>query len=605
MIMTSGIPRLATEVENPSPPQLEGTWWYVGGSGSNNYTKIQDAIDNASDGDTVFVFHGTYIGYVIANKAIHILGEDKNTTIIIGYFAYTLSIVTDYVSINGFTIQNNARQGEGVRIDSSYNTFTDNIIDIPDDRIRLYGHNNTISNNIIKNTYLYISNDDNIISGNTFINYYNDSDINDYYGVYLLDCWNNMISNNSFVHSGVFISLENMCNNFVINNLVNGKPLRYHFNESNQILDDESGQIILVNCNNITIKNQEISNTTVGIQLAESNSCLITTNHIIGNRYGICINGQENFVDDNDITNNRYALEISGEHNKVTYNTISHNHFGIYLDDSSDYNTISENTIGNNYNSILLDQGSDFNNLLTNIIEYNKEAIQISGDSNTLSGNTITHNNDSGILLDYCDFNIVSNNSITNNSLGLTITHCDSNNIIKNIVSGNNNNGISLIGDNNSLYLNLINNNTQNGIQVLSGSNNNISVNILTSNDNGISLIKSRNGRITNNNITLNSESGITLNCSYNNMISTNRISQNEKGIKLISSTNNTIITNNFLRNRRHALFENCTNKWDENYWGRPRLLPKLIFGIQNNQDEWLPFFDIDWHPSFRMYEIE
>ena len=33
-----------------------GNTLYVGGNGSGNYTKIQDAIDNASDGDTVFVF---------------------------------------------------------------------------------------------------------------------------------------------------------------------------------------------------------------------------------------------------------------------------------------------------------------------------------------------------------------------------------------------------------------------------------------------------------------------------------------------------------------------------------------------------------------------
>jgi len=34
---------------------IEGNTLYVGGSGFGNYTKIQDAIDNASDNDTVFV----------------------------------------------------------------------------------------------------------------------------------------------------------------------------------------------------------------------------------------------------------------------------------------------------------------------------------------------------------------------------------------------------------------------------------------------------------------------------------------------------------------------------------------------------------------------
>ena len=39
---------------------LDGNTLYVSGSGPNNYTKIQDAIDNESKGYTVFVYSGTY-----------------------------------------------------------------------------------------------------------------------------------------------------------------------------------------------------------------------------------------------------------------------------------------------------------------------------------------------------------------------------------------------------------------------------------------------------------------------------------------------------------------------------------------------------------------
>jgi len=32
----------------------DGRTLYVGGNGPNNYTRIQDAVDDASDGDTIF-----------------------------------------------------------------------------------------------------------------------------------------------------------------------------------------------------------------------------------------------------------------------------------------------------------------------------------------------------------------------------------------------------------------------------------------------------------------------------------------------------------------------------------------------------------------------
>ena len=37
-----------------------GNIQYVGGNGSGNYTAIQDAIDHAEQGDTIYVFKGTY-----------------------------------------------------------------------------------------------------------------------------------------------------------------------------------------------------------------------------------------------------------------------------------------------------------------------------------------------------------------------------------------------------------------------------------------------------------------------------------------------------------------------------------------------------------------
>ena len=59
---------------------------YVGGSGPGNYSSIQSAIDAASDGDTVFVYSGTYSEPITIEKKLNLIGEEKTTTIIDGGF---------------------------------------------------------------------------------------------------------------------------------------------------------------------------------------------------------------------------------------------------------------------------------------------------------------------------------------------------------------------------------------------------------------------------------------------------------------------------------------------------------------------------------------
>ncbi|MGF3554110.1 MAG: hypothetical protein ACQXXF_02395, partial [Thermoplasmatota archaeon] len=63
-------------LDNRIKPGNGGNWLYVGGSGPKNYTKIQDAIDKATDGDTVFVYDDSspYKENVIIYKSIKLIG---------------------------------------------------------------------------------------------------------------------------------------------------------------------------------------------------------------------------------------------------------------------------------------------------------------------------------------------------------------------------------------------------------------------------------------------------------------------------------------------------------------------------------------------------
>ena len=122
------IPAIAQNIEKPLPAS-RGTWLYVGGSGPGNYTRIQDAIDKASDGDTVFVYEGTYYEYSIKiSKQIALIGEKKNTTIVDGLGIFSVVFYAGGgAHIQGFTVQN-AGEGVGFFIGGTPVIISNNII---------------------------------------------------------------------------------------------------------------------------------------------------------------------------------------------------------------------------------------------------------------------------------------------------------------------------------------------------------------------------------------------------------------------------------------------------------------------------------------------
>ncbi len=80
---------------------------YVGGSGPGNYTTIPAAVENASDGDTIYVYPGTYPGGVTLPKALTLQGASQTTTIIDGAgYDDGITVTHPDCTITSFTIQN-------------------------------------------------------------------------------------------------------------------------------------------------------------------------------------------------------------------------------------------------------------------------------------------------------------------------------------------------------------------------------------------------------------------------------------------------------------------------------------------------------------------
>ena len=136
IVTVSVVSALNTNPSSNTTSTKRGNWLYVGGHGPGNYTKIHDAIDNASKGDTVYVYSGTYYeNIVIETEGLTLTGENKyNTTICSKNTAEnTTKINALNVTIQGFTIENATGSNtlwdtSGVFICSSNAVIKDNLI---------------------------------------------------------------------------------------------------------------------------------------------------------------------------------------------------------------------------------------------------------------------------------------------------------------------------------------------------------------------------------------------------------------------------------------------------------------------------------------------
>jgi parallel beta-helix repeat protein len=114
-------------------PTAKGAILYVNETGSNGaYTSIQIAVDVASDGDTVFIYQGTYNERVTVSKMINLTGEDKYSTVINGTgIGDVLIINSNYVNITGLNIKNSGGTNwwdAGIEINDAYNCDISNNI---------------------------------------------------------------------------------------------------------------------------------------------------------------------------------------------------------------------------------------------------------------------------------------------------------------------------------------------------------------------------------------------------------------------------------------------------------------------------------------------
>ncbi|MGQ9461280.1 MAG: right-handed parallel beta-helix repeat-containing protein [Candidatus Bathyarchaeaceae archaeon] len=222
---------------------------------------IQEAINSAQPGDTVFVHEGTYPEQVSVNKSLALIGENANTTIIKGVDSRN----TSNVKICGFTIR---QRIHGIALNGC-NTII-------------------VSGNIVTgNTQygIFLVNSRNItISGNIVLN-------NGVRGIYLRYSNNNTVTNNTVSkHSQYGILLYSSSYNVVGDNTVSNSTDRgiwlnngsYNIFSGNVISNNTHG-IDLLYARHNTLRNNIVINNGVGFWLFSSTNNEIYHNNLINN----------------------------------------------------------------------------------------------------------------------------------------------------------------------------------------------------------------------------------------------------------------------------------------------------------------------------------
>lgn len=271
---------------------------------SANYTSIQPAINNATDGDTILVYAGTYKENVVVNKTLNLIGIGKPT--IHGMQkGNTITITADNCTISNFKITYSASEWNlaGLYISSSNNIVYNNTISTnKGNGIFISGSNNTIYSNSISSNlwagiYIYSSSKNKIF----FNEISNNAD-----GIYLYyPASNNIIHSNIIQDNGCGINLYSAHNNIIHSNIISANTEGFYMWNAdrnkiykNEISNNNRGFNIWVWAWENTIYENTLTNNGDGIYIYypsyESKDNLIYHNNLIGskknNAYDECTN---------------------------------------------------------------------------------------------------------------------------------------------------------------------------------------------------------------------------------------------------------------------------------------------------------------------------
>ncbi len=269
----------------------------VDDDGPADYKTIQEAIDAATPGDTIFVYAGTYPENVIVNKTVTLKGEDETKVIVTGGGSGTVFYVTaDGVSIYYFTIR-----------DGKYGVYSD------------YADGLVLDHNIITNYTYGLYQDHTTDSWVT----YNDISVGKY-GIVTNYAHNDAIRYNYISYNTVYGAKDF---NSQLKNCFNWN--KFYKNKIAYWYDPDQPLDTLEFDGNILEENE------IGIKVNGSSTVKLTNNTLLNNGIGIYLLEASPLVMSNTLTGNKIGIYCEDSSSLIYHNTITGSDYGIYCENAS------------------------------------------------------------------------------------------------------------------------------------------------------------------------------------------------------------------------------------------------------------------------------
>lgn len=239
------------------------------------YSSIQEAIDDASSGDMIFVKTGVYHENLLVDKSVNLVGENKENTIVIGTGNVTrgqqtvVTLASENIKISGFTIKSQNYSKSNLHASG---------ISVEADKCE-------IANNIISNTYY-----------------------------------------------GIFCSTQSeiiIAQNQITSNLKDG--IRFcggslNTISQNNITENAKGGIALEGYS-ITISENQITNNDRGIGMGASYSLVFGNNIANNSEFNFFFAGSYNIICSNNISDSNWGVYFSPYFAAPMENKFYHNNF--------------------------------------------------------------------------------------------------------------------------------------------------------------------------------------------------------------------------------------------------------------------------------------